>query len=84
MEQVLTTTKSQISRGQGDLGRIYDRLRKRSARSHARNESWGDGLVVGDRVLTDPVWENDGVWAGADHAVYMAGVRAALQAVIDV
>jgi len=72
---------SHISRGQGDLGRIYDRLRKRSARSHSKTDSWGDSLIIDDTVTSLPNWKNDEVWAAADHAAYVAGVRAALQAV---
>jgi len=73
-----------ISHGHGDLGRIYERLRKRSARSHIRH---GDGHfnAWGEKLNDGPVWGGDddsiGMWDSADHGAYVAGVKAALAAV---
>jgi len=78
-------TEEAISYGHGDLGRIYERLRKRSARSHSRH---GDGRFDrwGDVIVTEPSWVTDTnvVWDSADHASYVAGVKAALAAVQEI
>ena len=77
-------TQEAISYGHGDLGRIYERLRKRSARSHRRNGS-GDFYFGGEHVNEAPYWvgfdSSIDVWEAADHGAYVAGVKAALAAV---
>lgn len=74
--------QSRITRGQGPLGRIYDRLRKRSQRRLRRADlSWD--IWWDDQQRLEPLEENEpeDMYAVSDHAAYVAGLHDALYAV---
>ena len=70
-----------VTDGKGQLGTIYDRLRKRSYR--VSKIAWLNALTSGQRFIRQrfPSGEEYDQWAEIDHACYVAGVRDALNAV---
>jgi len=83
-----------ISYGKGDLGRIYEKLRKRSARRHQESEAgWAafdewEREVGSNLSYTEYEDQADSLIATIDnyttqeHRAYVRGVREALEAVL--
>lgn len=67
-----------ITKGEGDLGRIYEKLRKRSYRRAVR--SYQETFYLSADQFGDWLEENT-YWSDADHEVYVQGVRDALKEV---
>ena len=79
------------SYGQGDMGRIYERLRKRAYRRWRRGEDVWDKAMSTDEWQDAERYENqwlDGIQSGTyiseeQRDAYLQGVRDALNAVYD-
>ncbi len=76
--------------GQGDLGRIYERLRKRAYRAQRKadrlNEAWNEAVNTGDWKEVDRI---DDLLVGMtisstwERNLYLQGVKDALNGVYD-
>lgn len=69
---------TKITKGEGSLGKVYERLRKRSYR-----KAWKtyQATVYMDDMAFDNWLDTHQYWGELDHAVYLQGVRDALKEV---
>lgn len=81
---------NKISYGKGDLGRIYEKLRKRSTRKvEATKEAWLAFLEweANNVAVYDETWDREfdalPSWSELEHAAYVRGVREALAEVSE-
>jgi len=79
---VRSSNKQSITKGEGLLGRVYERLRKASLRRANRSEQalerWMDGLYWGANPADDEFQDD---YFLEEHKVYLSGVLDALKAV---